>query len=204
MKSLEYAPQPVAQQSVKGIALRAGMQWVSRTYGMSAVQSIYDAGSPGLRAAIVPGLSSFGIVSSSWYDIEVVAELIDLIDTVTRPGDLEAHWSSIADAIATDNLSGVYRSLFRLISSRELFVAHSQRVWSAYFSAGGLAVTSPRAGELVLEVSGVRHYEPVCRTSAAIIEKLLGKLGFIGASLERVRCVSSGAPLCVYEVDYLA
>ena len=188
---------------MKGIALRAGLQWVSRSYGMSAVEAIYESGSPELRRIIVPGLSSFGIISSSWYPLEVVAELLETIDRVTAPNDLPAHRLGLAEAVAVDNLNGVYKSLFRLIASRQLFIAHSQRVWGSYFNEGQLVVTSQREGELVLSIHSTAHYDPICQMVGGFCEQVLSRIGFVGASLKRTRCKGKGASSCVFEVDYV-
>ncbi len=196
-------PLPAPAVCVKGIAIRAGLQWVSSTYGMGAVQAVFDAGSPELRKALVPELSSFGVLSSSWYTVGVVAELLDVVDAVTAPKDLQAHWREMATAVAADNVSGVYKSLFRLISSRTLLVAHAQRVWRSYFNDGQLVVTSPREGELVLCVRTTEHHESLCRTTANVVQQIFGRIGFKGATLARTRCRTRGASLCMYEVDYL-
>jgi hypothetical protein len=203
--SLAGRPALLAQQPllVKGIAVRAGLLWVAETYGQQAVERVYAAGSPALRAAIVPGLASFGVLSSSWYDSQVVGELLDVIETVVDPDDKQLHTNQMAIAVADNNVKGVYQSLFRLISTRTLLIAHGQRVWRSYFNDGELAVSSAREGELQLTIEAPFHHDFLCRMTSAVIEQILKRIGFKGASLTRLQCQSRGASSCVFEVDYV-
>src|SRR5258708_14085014 len=90
--------------STKGVAVRAGVGLISATYGLEVVQRIFDAASPGLRKLIVPGLSSFGIISSSWYPSALIAELLDLaVRLAVTSGREVEHEAGMSDAIAADN-----------------------------------------------------------------------------------------------------
>jgi hypothetical protein len=192
------------EQSVKGVAVRAGLHWVATTYGVDTVQKVHDRGSPGLRATVIPGLASFGILSTGWYETAVISELLDVIVEVTTPPSVEEHFARMADAVATDNVNGVYRTLFRLIATRPLLLMHAQRVWGSYFSDGELVVTSAREGEFVFHAcDGETHHTSLCMMTSLVLERILKLVGYKGATLERKQCRGQGAPECVFEVDYV-
>ncbi len=192
--------------SLKGVAVRAGLRWVAEKHGMQAVEGVYARSSTQLRSIIVPGLSSFGIVSSSWYEATLIGELLDVIVHVTKaPNDGREALAGMAEAIARDNLKGVYQSLFRLIATRPQLIAHGQRVWRSYYNDGTLTVTSEREGELLFSVSETReHHLRLCVMTSLVLEQILEKIGYSGASLTRLSCIDKGARACTFEVDYIA
>ncbi len=193
-----------ASTGLKGVAVRAGLRWVATTYGVETVKAVHEQGSEALRAIIVPGLPTFGILSSGWYDQLVIGELLDLILRVTKPPSVPEHFRQMAIAVAQDNVHGAFRSLFRLITTRSLLVAHAQRVWANYFSAGTLVATSPREGEIVLSARDApTHHDATCLMTSAVIERILLEVGYKGATLERKQCRGHGGSECVFEVDYV-
>lgn len=189
---------------VKGAAVRAALRWVTTTYGPTTAQAIYDGSSPALRALLTPGLSTFGVVSTAWYDVALVGELLDVIRRATQAKRLVDHDSQMADAVAADNVDGVYRSLFRLIATRSLLLAHADRVYTHYFNSGHLDVASAREGEFVLTNHGAKvHHPSLCLITSQVLEKILLRVGYKGATLERIRCRGTGQGDCVFEVDYV-
>ena len=198
------APAGPPVSGVKGAAVRAGLRWVTMTYGDDCAQKICEEVSPPLRAKLIAGLSSFGVLSTEWYDVNLIGELLDVISNVTRTTQLVDHLDRMADAVAADNVQGVYRSLFRLIATRPLLIAHANRVWSNYFSSGSLLVRSPREGELILTSSGAKaHHSSLCTMTSRVLEKILLRVGYKGATLVRAQCRGSGDRDCVFEVDYV-
>ena len=191
--------------TVKGVAVRAGLHWVSAHYGLGAVQAVHDQGSEALRRIIVPGLSSFGILSTGWYGVLVIGELLDVIVQATGPANVEAHFRRMASAVAHDNVTGVYKALFRLVATPALLTAHGGRVWRSYFSHGTIDVTSAREGELTLAIrdAGV-HHATMCLMTSLVVERILVEVGYKGATLGRRRCTGRGDMECAFQIDYLA
>jgi hypothetical protein len=134
-----------------------------------------------------------------------VGELLTLIEKVSSDDDAETHNDALAEAIAKDNVSGVYRSLFRLITTPAMLEANVQRVWRTYFDEGTLIVRAPRPGELFLEIRHwTHHHAQTCKVVGYAIQHVLRAVGYNGLVIERTQCVSQGDPTCAYEGVYLA
>ena len=192
-----------AVPTVKGVAVRAGLHWVSSAYGLSAVQMVHDRASAALRAVIVPGLSSFGILSSGWYSLLLIGELLDGIVEATAPTNVDLHYRRMAAAVAHDNVTGVYRALLRLVATPSLLKAHGPRVWRNYYSHGTIEVSTERPGELTIAVRDAPvHHDAMCRMTGLVVERILGEVGYRNATLGRVRCIGRGSEECAFVIDY--
>jgi hypothetical protein len=118
--------------------------------------------------------------------------------------DGDAWANHLAEAIAKDNVTGVYRSLFRLITTPSMLEANAQRVWRTYCDEGILVVNAPRAGELALEVRyWTHHHGLACRVVGYAIQHILRAVGYEGLVIERTQCVSEGDSVCAFEGMYL-
>ncbi len=147
---------------------------------------------------------SFGIVASGWYDTRLAGELLLHLEEVSGTDDSDAWASAFAQAIARDNVSGVYRSLFRLITTPPALEAHAQRVWRTYCDEGILTAHAPRAGELLLEIRDWTHHHPqACRVVGFAIQHILRAVGYEALVSERTQCVGNGDATCTFEGMYL-
>jgi tRNA A-37 threonylcarbamoyl transferase component Bud32 len=189
---------------VKGTALRAGVAWFAETYGEPGMSRVLELASPALAQVLRKDDFAFGLIASGWYETSLVGELLALIDRVASPADPEAFAAKIADAIANDNVNGVYRALFRLVASPPLLEANSQRVWRTYVDEGTLTVNLKGPGAFEARVRGwTRHDAVVCRMIQYMIERLLRAVGYSGLVVERTQCVSDGDPHCTFEGNWL-
>jgi serine/threonine-protein kinase len=190
---------------MKGTAVRTGIMWFAQTYGTAAIARMYEAASPELKAMIRLDDPAFGIVASAWYDTLRVGEMLILMESLADAEDVEGYANALASAIAKDNVTGVYRSLFRLITTPTMLEANAQRVWRTYCDEGTLTATSPREGELHFEIkSWVRHHGQTCKIVGFAIQHVLRQVGYEGLVIERSQCISLGDPLCAFEGIYLA
>jgi serine/threonine-protein kinase len=185
---------------VKGTALRAGMVWFSDNYGEPGTTRVLELASPGLAQMLRKEDPAFGIIASGWYETAKVGELALLIEQVASPADPEQFRSKLADAIAADNVGGVYRSLFRLVASPPLLEANAQRVWRTYIDEGSLNVSLKGPGAFEARIRAWTHHHPaVCKMIRAMLERLLRAVGYKGLVVERTECVADGHTHCVFE-----
>jgi hypothetical protein len=189
---------------MKGTAVRTGLLWFAERYGVEAIAQMCQQATPELKAMVRLDDPSFGIVASGWYDTRLVGELLGLLEAACAPDDGEVWVSELAEAIAKDNVSGVYRSLFRLITTPSMLEANAQRVWRTYCDEGILIVHAPRAGELKLEIRyWTHHHAHACRVVGYAIQHVLRAVGYEALVIERTACLSQGDPSCAYEGIYL-
>jgi hypothetical protein len=190
----------IARGRIKGTAVRAGIAWFGDTYGDAGLARVHELASPELAGLLQPRDPVFGLIASGWYDTLLIGELLELIEAVAAPPNAEAFQSRVAEAIARDNVNGVYRSLFRLIASPPLLEANAQRVWRTYVDEGTMAVSIGRPGTFEARVRGwSRHHPGVCRMLRAMLESLLRAIGYTGLVVERTQCAGDGDPCCSFE-----
>ena len=194
----------VARGRMKGTAIRAGIAWFTETYGEPGLERVYELASPDLQSILRPGDSTFGLIASGWYDSLLIGELLAVVERVASPADSVAFEARIAEAIARDNVGGVYRALFRLVASPPLLEANAQRVWRTYFDEGNLTVTIREPGVFDARVRGwSRHHPNVCRMLRAMLESLLRATGYTGLVVERTQCVAQGDGCCAFDGRWL-
>lgn len=176
------------------------MAWFGETYGEAALERVVDLASPDLRALLRPGDPVFGLIASGWYDTLLIGELLELVEHVAAPADTLAFGGRVADAIARDNVGGVYRALFRLVASPPLLEANAQRVWHTYIDEGTMSVSLGAPGSFEARVRGwSRHHPAVCRMLRAMLESLLRAVGYTALVVERTQCAGLGDTCCVFE-----
>ena len=185
---------------IKGTAIRAGVAWFGDTYGSTGLERIVDLASPELLALLRPGDPGFGLIASGWYDTLLIGELLELVERVAAPADSEAFQGRVAEAIARDNVGGVYRALFRLIASPPMLAANAQRVWRTYVDEGTMTVTLGQRGTFEARVTGwSRHHPAVCRSLRSMLEAILRAIGYTALVVERTECVALGDACCAFE-----
>jgi serine/threonine protein kinase len=194
----------VARGRIKGTAIRAGVAWFGDTYGEMALARVVELASPELRALLRPGDPVFGLIASGWYDTLLIGELLELVERVAAPAEALVFLTRVAEAIARDNVGGVYRALFRLVASPPLLEANAQRVWRTYIDEGTLSVSLGGPGAFEARVRGwSRHHPAVCRMLRAMLESLLRAVGYTALVVERTQCAGLGDPCCVFEGNWV-
>lgn len=195
---------PALRGRVKGTAVRAGLGWFVDAYGAPAAARVRELASPELHATLRFGEVALGVMPSGWYDTQIIGELLVAMERAASPADPEAFVSRLAEAIARDNVNGVYRSLFRLVASPSLLEANAQRVWRTYVDEGTLAVHIVSPGSFEARVRGwSRHHIAVCRMLRPMLEHLLRAIGYSALVVDRTECVADGASQCSFDGSWL-
>jgi predicted hydrocarbon binding protein len=188
---------------MKGAAVRAIVAWFAEAYGEPALAKVADLASPELRAYLRVGDPACGVMASGWYETPLVGELLDVLERIACPFDPMEFRGRIGEAIARDNVNGVYRALFRLIAAPELLEANSQRVWQTYVDEGTLTVRVRAPDLFEARIRGwSRHHPSVCRTLRPTIEHVLRAVGYRQPAVSRTHCVAQGDGLCAFEVRW--
>jgi predicted hydrocarbon binding protein len=188
---------------MKGAAVRAVVAWFAEAYGDPALAKVSELASPELRACLRVGDPACGVMASGWYETPLVGELLEVLERVACPFDPTEFRARIGEAIARDNVNGVYRALFRLIASPQLLEANSQRVWQTYVDEGTLTVRVKGPELFEARIRGwSRHHPSVCRTLRPTIEHVLRAVGYRQPAVTRTHCVAQGDGLCAFEVRW--
>ncbi len=196
----------VVRGRMKGAAIRAAQAWFARTYGASISRALYERASPELRAIVRLDEPGFGIIPSGWYDAQTIGELLTVLQEVVSPNDPDDFYEKLGAAVSRDNVEGIYRSLFRLVTTPESLLANVQRVWRTYFDDGTLVARVPKPGELSLSLTAWSGHHPrLCRVVGFGLQHLLREVGWNGLVLERTACIAEDrdATSCELEGVYL-
>jgi hypothetical protein len=189
---------------IKGTAIRPGLTWYEQVHGQDALRRALERCGSEAKPIFQGGNYPFGIVHSGWYDLVMVGDLLDAMIEEVQPVDVEAFHHQMTQAIAQDNVGGVYRALFRLIATPELLQSNIHRVWQTYCDDGNLEVEIPQRGQLRFVIEKLtRHHSTLCLSVGYTIQNVLRSIGFQGLSVQRVACMGEGAPRCVFEGDHL-
>jgi serine/threonine-protein kinase len=195
----------VPRGRVKGTAVRAGLTWFGQTYGAPGLERLIELASPELQAILRPNDPALGLIASGWYDTQLIGELLGLAEHVAQPLEPEELLTRIADAVARDNVGGVYRSLFRLVASPPLLEANAQRVWRTYVDEGTLSVKVSGDASFAAHVRGwSRHNVNVCRMLRPLVQSLLREVGYRSLTVDRIQCVGDGNTQCTFEGSWAA
>jgi serine/threonine protein kinase len=195
---------PALRGRIKGTAVRAGLAWFGNTYGGLALQQVGEVASAEVHAALRVGDPLFGIMPSGWYDTQAIGELLYALESVAAPAEPEAFVSRLAEAVAHDNVRGVYRALFRLVASPALFEANAQRVWRTYVDEGSLTVHVRSPASFEARIRGwSRHHAAVCRILRPMLEHMLRAVGYTALVVERTECVGEGATQCSFAGNWI-
>jgi hypothetical protein len=202
---LPVAPRAPVVGRVKGTAIRAGLAWFAAKQGANVLRRLYDDSPPEVRAMIRVDDPAFGVIASGWYDTATVGALLEQMERIAAPDDLEEYVQSLTTAIAKDNVGGIYQALFKLISTPSMLEANSQRVWQTYVDEGTLTVRVPERGTLTAEIRAwKRHDARVCRVMGSMFQNILREVGYTALVVERTECVDEGSSRCMFEGMYLA
>src|SRR5262245_22017816 len=111
---------PIREQGhVKGVAVRALLQWYERRSHFAGVARLYDALPLQVRAAVQPKAEALGILPSSWVPDTTYHAILDaMLDA--PPCDLTRMTSEGAGAIMGATLKGVYKQLFEKLATPQL------------------------------------------------------------------------------------
>jgi len=177
--------------------------WFVDAYGQDAMAQTAQLASHELRDHLHLGDSPIGIMASAWYETPLLGELLELFERVAAPVDPSAFSSRLAEAVARDNVAGVYRALFRLIATPPLLEANAHRVWQTYVDEGTLGVRLREPNVLDARIRGwSRHHPAVCRTIRPGIEHVLRAIGYKAPAVTRTACVALGDGVCSFEVKW--
>jgi hypothetical protein len=177
--------------------VRAGIAWFGETYGEPGLTAVVGLASPSLASLLRAGEPALGLVTSGWYDTQLVGELLGLVERVACPADSKVFGAKLADAVGRDNVGGVNRPLFRLVSAPAIFAANAQRVWRTYVDEGTLSVRLVGPASFEARVSDwTRHHVNACEMMRGMLESTLRAVGYKDLVIGRSECLAKGGPHC--------
>lgn len=180
------------------------MLWYERNFGRAFHADVIDRLAPDDRSRVTEGEPALGIVASTWYPSSILFVVVDSV----MEGKSRAERSRIireANADVVARLSkGLYRALFRMVASPELYARHIQRLWNVLHDTGERTVVIVRPG---IADSTIRnwpgHHPVLCEVATETMRAVFEAMGCGQVRVDRLSCVGDGARMCRAIVYYL-
>lgn len=187
---------------VKGAVVREFVLWTNLNRGPTGLRATVAALPYVWRSLLDENDATLGLVASTWYPAAAVHRLIEAATDGLNDAARSEFTRLAARAMVAGMLSGVYKTLFSMMSSPERYARHGQKLWSSMYDTGRWSATTG-VRELSAQVrfwSG--HHRTLYELNAATGVPLLEAMGCHGVGFEQGACIDRGDPECRYTLKW--
>jgi hypothetical protein len=180
---------------VKGVVLKARMDYVEKTFGEAGCSRLMASLSPEARAML-----EGGVLISSWYPVSLSVEMLLAIDAIFGKGDLDL-CRLMGNHSARVGLSSVHASFGR---QRDAHFANRMTpvMWKQYYDAGEMQAETPRGGRGIIRLHDFPEpHRALCLGTLGWLETANEIWGVRGARVKETKCRTLGDPWCEYVVE---
>jgi len=191
--------------NIKGAAFREFVTWYGKQRGSQRLEAAVAALPEGARSHLQPQREALGILAATWYPAEIVHALLDeLLRGVPADERLEMAGAA-SEAIMRSTLHGIYRVLFRLMATPELYARFGNRLWSMHYDSGDLILELNEPTRLSATVRDWRGHHPfICELNCAALIPIFSEMGCVDVRVTHDACVSRHADACRYSLYWKA
>ncbi len=145
-----------------------------------------------------PTSRGLGLVSTTWYQDLVVFALLDAIAAQVDPKERDRIAVEGAAAVMDATLSGVYKTLFRLMTSPERYAKYGPKLWDTYYDSGTFVIvpTADRHGARCTITGWQTHHPLICDINRGASIAIYQAMGCGGVACVRESCVAQGSDAC--------
>jgi len=181
---------------MKGAAMREMLLWHDGRYGHEATVRLAEKVPPHLARMIDPTQPALGILASTWYPVSLSHPMLDRV--IEDRGDEGRELAREANRdVVPRMIRGVYKILFDVAASPELYARHVGRLWRRLHSTGDRSMVIRGPGEALSTVESWRGHHPfVCWSTVYTMAYVFEAMGYRRWSVERLACVGHGAARC--------
>lgn len=183
--------------------MRELVLWTTQRRGVASLRTAVAGLPPAWRAVFDDADPTLGLVASTWYPAAAVHRLVDAVTQGLNDGARSEFARLAARAVTAGMLSGVYKTLFSMMSDPDRYARHGQRLWASMYDTGRWSAAMG-VKELVAQIRFWSGHHPVlCEMNAASGVPLLEAMGCRGAQFQQQTCVSRGDSECRYALTWL-
>jgi len=194
----------VAEGRIKGAAVREFLEWYRTTLGEADLNRRL-AEAPTLKSLpnLDLGLHGCGVLASGWYDAHDVHVLLDAIVRGRTETEVQQIISAGIKAALTRTLTGLHRTVMRVVGSPKLHARFGQRLWSTYYETGRVqSVCVNEHTQSITYTDWTSHHPVLCAMTTASDAVIFPLMGLSGVTVSQVSCVLEGAPGCTHLVEW--
>jgi hypothetical protein len=195
------------QGHVKGLVLREFLLFCEQHDDRTRVLRALGALDRAYPNVLDPEREGGGVLSSKWYQAELVHVLIDAIMAGRSEAERDALASRAAHSIMKHTLSGVYRFMFSTFATPVLYAKHANKLWQQHYDSGQVLIDNRERQGLshVAHVKVLRwlsHHDFICRMHSEAAVPIYEAMGCTAVRCERIACLSAGAAQCEWLVHW--
>jgi hypothetical protein len=194
----------VAEGRIKGAALREFLEWYRATVGEGDLRNRL-AGAPALGSLpnLDVGLAGCGVLASGWYDADDIHVVLDAIARGRTQAETQRIVTAGTGAALTRTLTGLHRTLMRVVASPQLHARFAQRLWSTYYDTGKVqSVCVNEHTQSITYTDWTSHHPVLCAMTTASDAVIFPLMGLAEVTVTAVSCVDDGAPGCTHLVEW--
>lgn len=189
--------------NIKGAAFREFVVWYTKEQGSERLLAAVDALPESARFHLQPRREALGILAATWYPAEVLHSLLDELLRGVPEDERLGMARGAAGVIMRSTLHGIYRVLFRLMATPELYVRFGSRLWSTHYDSGDLILELEEPTHLQATVRNWRGHHPfICQLNGAALVPIFSEMGCVDPNVNFEACVSRGDTECRYSLSW--
>ncbi len=184
------------EPATKGSTIREFLLWYDRRYGHAETARLADRLSPEAAVLVDPKQPALGILGASWYPTSVTHPMLTRV--AERIGNEGRNFAiESCREVVPRMIGGVYRALFRSVTSPELYARHIGRLWRRLHTTGDRAMVIRAPGEALSVVESWPAHHPLsCWLAIYTMTNVFEAMGYQRWSVERLTCIGHGAARC--------
>lgn len=194
----------MAEGRIKGAALREFLEWYRTTVGVGDLRNrLAEAPTLNSLPNLDPGIAGCGVLASGWYDADDIHLLLDGIVRGRTDAEVQRIVTAGTEAALTRTLTGLHRTLMRVVASPQLHSRFAQRLWSTYYDTGEVqSVCVDEHTQSITYTGWTSHHPVLCTMTTASDAVIFPLMGLSGVTVSAVSCVIDGSPGCTHRVEW--
>ncbi|MFW6049637.1 MAG: hypothetical protein ACODAU_00605 [Myxococcota bacterium] len=188
---------------IRGVALAETIRWYEARYGRRERYADLASLPGALRELVDPSRPLDGLIPSRWYPMELAHALLSRMQERHGAEGMREMAAEAGPDVMRAMMSGVQRTLFRLLLNPARYATHAQRVWDHNIEGGSVRVEASSPNEHVSRVDGFPgHHGFICRLLSSGLQTVYGAMGCRTVDVTLEGCVEEGSGTCATRVRW--
>jgi hypothetical protein len=187
---------------VKGLAVKARIDYLHKQFGAAGLQRVLDGLSAEHRALI-----DEGVLVSSWYPLALSDALLGTAERLLGRGD-GSLCREIGMASGRSGLAGAHRRFAERLDPLQIGakMEHSTRLlWQSYYDKGSMLTRATGPLAIETELAGIELRQPwLCHVLTGYITAHIEVLGGHGVRVTHGECRVRAQPRCIWSASWTA
>lgn len=189
--------------AIKGAALREFLGWYAAEQGPRTTQRVIEDLPAHLRSWFDAKQESLGVLASIWYPADAIHALLDRMTLGMTPPERERFALEGSAAVMRSTLSGLYRTLFKILASPERYAQFAPKVWAHYYRSGSFHIDQPEPGLAVAHVRDWETHHPIlCDMNRGAAIVIYENMNLSNVKVTRDACLERGDDGCQFTIRW--